>query len=85
MITISNTEVNTWQRCRRKWFLAYFLGYQPAVEEVTGHRILGVRVHTALEGYYGYDLDPLAVLGVRPRPWWRATSSGPPRPGPTPG
>ncbi len=64
MITISNTEINTWQRCRRKWFLAYFLGYQPAVEEVTGHRILGVRVHTALEGYYGYDLDPLAVLGV---------------------
>jgi hypothetical protein len=62
MITISNTEISTWQRCRRKWLLTYFLGYQPATEEVTGNRILGVRVHTALEGYYGYDLDPLTVL-----------------------
>lgn len=64
MITISNTEMQTWQRCRRKWLVSYYLGYQPADEEVTGNRILGIRVHTALEGYYGYGLDPLAVLGV---------------------
>lgn len=64
MITISNSEIFTWQRCRRLWFLRYYLGYQPAEEEVTGNRILGVRIHTALEGYYGYDLDPLAVLGL---------------------
>jgi len=62
MIIISNTEINTWQRCRRKWLISYYLGYQPDAEEVTGHRILGVRVHTALEGHYGYGLDPLAVL-----------------------
>ena len=64
MITMSHTEMQTWQRCRRKWLDSYYLGYQPADEEVTGNRILGVRVHSALEGYYGYDLDPLAVLGV---------------------
>lgn len=64
MITISNSEISTWQRCRRKWFVSYYLGYQPASEEVTGNRILGTRVHTALEGHYGYGLDPLAVLGV---------------------
>jgi RecB family exonuclease len=64
MITISNTEIQTWQRCRRKWFVSYYLGYQPEAEEVTGHRILGVRIHAALEGWYGYGLDPLVVLGV---------------------
>lgn len=63
-ITISNTEINTWQRCRRKWFTSYYLAYQPDAEEVTGNRILGVRIHTALEGYYGYELDPLTVLGL---------------------
>jgi hypothetical protein len=64
MITISNSEMSTWQRCRRLWFLRYYLGYVPDTEEVTGHRILGVRIHTAMEGYYAYGLDPLAVLGV---------------------
>lgn len=62
MITISNTEINTWQRCRRKWLVSYYLGYQPDAEEVTGNRILGVRIHTAMQGYYGYGLDPLTVL-----------------------
>ena len=64
MITVSNTEIQTFMRCPRKWFVQYYLGYQPAEEEVTGNRILGVRVHTALEGMYGYGLDPLAVLQV---------------------
>lgn len=64
MISISNSEMAIWQRCRRTWFLSYYLGYQTAAEEVTGHRILGIRVHTALQGFYGYGLDPLAVLGV---------------------
>ena len=64
MITISNSEIFAWQRCKRLWMLSYYLGYQLADEEVTGNRILGTRIHSALEGYYGYDLDPLAVLGI---------------------
>lgn len=64
MITISNSEMFTWQRCKRMWFLRYYLGYTPDADEVTGNRILGTRVHCALEGHYGYGLDPLAVLGV---------------------
>jgi hypothetical protein len=63
-ITISNTEIQTWMRCPRKWLDSYYLGYQPADEEVTGNRILGVRVHSAMEGMYGFGLDPLAVLQV---------------------
>ena len=64
MITISNSEMFAWQRCKRMWFVRYYLGYTPDADEVTGNRILGVRVHCALEGHYGYGLDPLAVLGV---------------------
>jgi hypothetical protein len=61
-IQISNSELFTFQRCLRMWMLKYYLGYVPDAEEVTGSRILGIRVHCALEGYYGYGLDPLVVL-----------------------
>lgn len=64
MITVSNSEVATWDRCRRQWYLKYYLGAAPAEPDVTGAAVLGTRVHAALEGMYGYDLDPLAVLGT---------------------
>lgn len=62
MIGISQSEMNTWARDPRKWFVLYYLGYAPAAESATGTRQLGTRIHTALEGYYGYQLDPLMVL-----------------------
>lgn len=64
MIPISNSEIALFDRCRRHWYLAYYLGTAPDEPEVTGVRILGTRVHAAMEGLYGYDLDPLAVLGA---------------------
>lgn len=63
-IQMTNSEFFMWQRCKRDWFLHYYLGYVPDAEEVTGNRILGIRIHAALEGYYGYQLDPLTVLGL---------------------
>jgi RecB family exonuclease len=63
-ICISQSEISVWTRCPRKWYLSYYLGAVPAQEELTGSRILGTRVHTALEAWQGYDLDPLAVLGI---------------------
>lgn len=64
MLAISNSELQTWARCPRKWLIAYYLQYQPADEAPTGSRNGGIRVHTALEGMYGYGLDPVAVLGI---------------------
>lgn len=64
MITISNSEIAMWQRCHRQWFITYYLGFVPATEPAASNKQLGSRVHTALEGYYGYQLDPLAVLGL---------------------
>jgi RecB family exonuclease len=46
------------------WFINYYLGYQQADEPLTGNRQLGTRIHTALEAWYGYQLDPVAVLGL---------------------
>jgi hypothetical protein len=64
MITISNSEMSTWDRCKRMWLALYYFGVAPAAESVTSNRLLGIRIHTALEGYYGYDLDPMTVLRV---------------------
>jgi PD-(D/E)XK nuclease superfamily len=63
-VAISHSEMATWARCRRKWFVAYFLGFRLADEPATGNSQLGTRVHTALEGMYGYGLDPLVVLAI---------------------
>jgi len=61
---ISQSEIYAWTRCRRNWYLTYYLGFVPADEPPVGNRQLGTRVHTALEAYYGYQLDPVAVLAL---------------------
>lgn len=64
MIAISHSEIKTWFRCPRQWLTLYYLGMAPAQESLTGNRQLGIRIHTALEGYYGYKLDPAMVLQI---------------------
>lgn len=61
---ISQSEMYAWIRCRRNWYLRYYLGFVPADEPPTGNHQLGTKVHTALEGYFGYQLDPLTVLAL---------------------
>jgi PD-(D/E)XK nuclease superfamily len=63
-IAISQSEMVKWVRCRRTWFLQYYLGYRLASENPVGTRQLGTRVHTALEAHYGYQIDPIAVLAI---------------------
>lgn len=65
-ITVSNSELTTWQDCKRRWFLGYYLGYQipPERAALTSAMSLGTRVHKALELHYGYDADPRTALGV---------------------
>jgi PD-(D/E)XK nuclease superfamily len=62
MQPISQSEIAKWDRCRRAWFISYYLGFVLNDEPPTGNRLLGIRIHTALEGWYGYQLDPLMVL-----------------------
>jgi len=63
-IGLSNTELQQWKRCPRRWFVEHFLCFLPADEAPHGNRQLGIRVHTALEGHYGYGLDPGLVLDL---------------------
>lgn len=78
MTAISNSEVATFSRCRRQWYLKYYLGTAPADEPPAGIAQLGTRVHASLEGYYGFGLDPLTVLHtlyaleIEARPEYRA-------------
>ena len=57
-IEVSNTEINTFAECRRKWWLTYYLKYHAKEVSLVGPLPLGSRVHKALEVYYkdGYDL-----------------------------
>lgn len=60
---ISNSEIQTFKRCRRKWWLAYVrcLAIKPSESSMAGVMHLGIRVHNALERYYGHGEDPLKV------------------------
>lgn len=63
LLGISNSEIQTWKRCRRRWWLAYVrhLGLSPDDAPLADVMTLGQRVHDALEAYYGHGEDPLKV------------------------
>ena len=64
MIEISQSELSTWARCPRKWLVNYYYGAVPAEDEITGNRILGTRVHTALQARYDTGANPVDVLAI---------------------
>ena len=51
---ISNSEIQTFQRCRRKWWLSYIESWtpKPSVGTYVGPLALGSRIHAALEQKY---------------------------------
>lgn len=55
---ISNSEIQTYKDCKRKWMLSSYLGLKLKQHTVTGPLALGTRIHAALEAYYtnGEDL-----------------------------
>lgn len=63
---ISNSEVQTWKRCRRKWWLAWYRQLALRTETFVGVRSVGDRVHRALERWYVPDgtsrVDPRDAL-----------------------
>lgn len=56
---VSNSELRTFKRCRRKWWLAYNRKLEPGYRELVGARSVGTRVHFALASYYSgsWDID----------------------------
>jgi len=60
---VSNSEIQCFKRCRRKWWLAYYRKLRPAEERATGALKLGTNVHAALEAYYSpAPSDPVQVI-----------------------
>lgn len=51
-LQISNSEIQTFKQCRRKWWLSYYRKLRPMGRDYTGPLALGSRVHAALETYY---------------------------------
>jgi hypothetical protein len=63
---VSNSELQTWKRCRRKWWLAWYRRLALRTETFVGVRSVGDRVHRALERWYVPDgekrVDPRDAL-----------------------
>lgn len=51
-VRISNSEIQTFKDCRRKWWLQYYRRLQPRDRQFTGALALGSRIHEALDMYY---------------------------------
>lgn len=58
-IRISNSEVQTFKDCRRKWWLSYYRRLQPKMQQMTGALALGSRIHQALDDYYSKGIPLL--------------------------
>lgn len=58
MLTISNSELQVYKSCKRRWMVQYYLQRQPPQEKVkpVGATWLGTRMHAALEAYYSPEL-----------------------------
>jgi hypothetical protein len=49
---ITNSNVQTFKRCRRKWWLTWYRGLARREEDMLGIRRTGSRIHQALQAYY---------------------------------
>jgi hypothetical protein len=59
--TLSNSEIQTFKECRRKWWLTYYRRLKPRQHKFTGPLALGSRVHEALDQYYSNGTPLLEV------------------------
>jgi PD-(D/E)XK nuclease superfamily len=49
---VSNSEIQTFKDCPRKWWLAWHRGLKPKTQSVIGPRSTGTRLHVALAALY---------------------------------
>jgi len=63
-IRISNSEIQTYKDCRRKWWLSYYRRLQPKTQQMTGALALGSRIHQALDDYYSKGISLLEAHSI---------------------
>jgi hypothetical protein len=54
---LSNSEIQTYKDCRRKWYLSYYRRLKPKEPKFVGPLALGSRVHESLDMHYSTGLD----------------------------
>lgn len=59
--TLSNSEIQTFKDCRRKWWLNYYRRLKPKEKKFVGPLALGSRIHEALDQYYTHGTPLLDV------------------------
>lgn len=59
LIPISNSEMQVFKECRRKWWLQYYRGLARTKKEMVSPLTLGSRVHNCLELFYKEGKDPV--------------------------
>lgn len=60
-VSITNSEIQTFKDCRRKWWLGTYRALKPKNKTLVGPLALGVRIHNALEAYYTTGENPVDV------------------------
>jgi hypothetical protein len=63
-VRLSNSEIQTFKDCRRRWWLSYYRRMQPKQKDYTGALALGTRVHSALDEYYANNVPLLHAYSV---------------------
>ncbi len=58
---VSNSEIQTFKDCKRKWWLSYNRRLKPKASKLTGPLALGSRIHEALDVYYSTGRDLIEV------------------------
>ena len=60
---VSNSEIQAFKQCRRKWWLQWYRGLVSRQAEVQGVRSTGTRIHVGAQAYYQPDgQSPRAAL-----------------------
>jgi hypothetical protein len=60
---ITNSELQTFKRCKRAWYLGYYRELKLIVPDLVGARAIGSRLHLALAAFYSSRReDPMTVL-----------------------
>ncbi len=72
----SNSEIQTFKRCRRKWYLAWYRRLRLKAQDPVGALATGNRVHRALQAWYVPEgetpTDPRTALEAAIRDDWEA-------------
>lgn len=63
-LLVSNSEIQSWKDCRRRWYLTYYkeLGIKRDKDKPVGARQLGTRIHIALCALYAEGRNPVEVV-----------------------